>query len=154
MGKYASKGTTIEVSIATVFTTIANVTDLTFPDGTVETWQSTCLDTVGPSHTYAVSGYVDEGDWSATAFYDPSEVTHDYMESLRQLTPEAGSDPPRYERDFRIVLPTLGTLVLGSWAFASILTKWTPKASVGEPLTVDMGGKVTGNITYPAVATS
>ncbi len=150
MGKYTSKGTKIEVAIATVYTSVANLTDLTFPDGTVETWRSTCLETPGPSHTYEVTGYVDEGDWSASAFYDPSEVTHAEMASLRALTAEAGSDPPRYDRDWRIVLPTFGTTVLGSWSFASILTKWTPKASVGEPLMVDMGGKINGNITYPA----
>jgi len=137
MGKYASKGLALQVEISSVYTTITQLTDISFPDGTVGTWKSTSLDSTGPSHEYETDGWVDEGDFSASGFYDPAQATHDEMEDLR-ATPA--------KRNWKIVLPSS----LGEWAFAGILTKWTPKGSVEAPLTFDMAGKVSGNITYPA----
>lgn len=142
--KYGSKGLVLKVAIAGVLTAITQVTNITFPDGTVATWQSTCLETPGASHTHQVTGWVDEGDITFNGFYDPSEATHGYLQTLRQVTGDGGS-PERFDRDYEIELP----FSLGSWLFAAILTKFTPKGGVEEPLAFDAAAKVTGTITYP-----
>lgn len=152
MAKYASKGLSLQLEIATVLTTITQLTGITFPDGTVETYKDSSLDTAGPSHTYNVTGWVDEGDLTATGFYDPSEVSHGALEELRAL--KGLVDNPTnndiMKKNWRIVLPTLmGGLF---WAFQAILTKATPKGGLEEALMIDIAAKVSGNITYPAPA--
>lgn len=142
--KFGSKGLILKVAIAGVLTAITQVTTIGFPDGTVSTWDSTCLSSVGPSKEYQVTGYVDEGEVTFAGYYDPSEATHGYLQTLRQVTGDGGS-PERFDRDWEIELPA----GLGSWLFAAILTKFTPKGGVEEPLAFDASAKVTGNITYP-----
>lgn len=148
MAKYASKGLTLQLAIATVLTSITQITGITFPDGTVGTFQDSSLDTPGPSHTYNATGWVDEGDLTATGFYDPSEATHSALEELRALTDYgAGGDNDAMKKGWAIVLPTLAGG--GSWGFEGVLTKWTPKGALEEPLMFDLAVKVSGNITYP-----
>ena len=71
MALVLSKGTTLQMTIATVGTTVAQLKTISFDGAESETFDSTTLDSgIGKRHT--PTGYVEGGSFSASGFYDPS----------------------------------------------------------------------------------
>jgi len=134
MAKYTSKGTLLQKSIASVYTTIVNVDSISGPDSEVEDMVVTDLSS-GAGHEHGVTGYVEPGQVSGSCFFDPAAATHTSMTS-RLASP--GFD--NYKIIWSDAAPT-------SWTYSACLKKFTPKAQMGDFLKADFAMQLTGLVT-------
>ena len=136
MTKIAAKGTHIQKSISAVFTTIAQVTNISGPDAEVQTGDVTSLDG-GVGMEFASTGYVNGGTVSFTLWLDPVAST---LQAITDdiTTPASGS--------WKIKFSDSATT---EWAFSGFVTKCSPTAEVNGHLTCDCEIKLTGIPTYP-----
>ncbi|MDE2426781.1 MAG: hypothetical protein KGO96_12840 [Elusimicrobia bacterium] len=134
MAKYTSKGAAILLSIASVFTAIAQCDSINAPDAKVETVDTTALDSsVGKEK--APTGYTDSGECSGSCFFDPAGTTHKAMTAFL-----AAPSTSSWKITYTDGVPT-------SWAFSAIVTKFTPKMAMGQFLKADFAMDVTGVVT-------
>lgn len=136
MAKIASKGTALQLSIATVFTTIAGVTEISGPDAEVQTFDATALDG-GAGREHEPTGYVEGGTVSWSMFFDPVAAT---LQALTDLitTPAVASWKLKWSDS-----------ATTEWPFSGILTKCTPSASLDDGLKADGELKLDGIVSYP-----
>jgi len=73
--KIKSKGTTLLMSIASVFTAIPQMKSLTISGEKSETFENVTLDGIA-FKTKSATGYVDPCSISADVFYDPQDAVH------------------------------------------------------------------------------
>ena len=137
MAKYSSKGAALQLTIASVLTTITQVKEFTAPDSEVGTYDSTALDS-GVGRDHDTTGYVEGGKVSFSAFFDPQATTHKACTAL-MATPA--------KKDWNIIWSDAGTT---NWPFNGIQTKFTPKAAVDEGLMVDGEIQLNGITAYPS----
>jgi len=136
MAKPSSKGAALQLSIASVFTTIAQMRSFNGPDAEVQTFDGTALDSgVGMEHY--PTGYVEGGNVNGSLFFDPVAATLQALTDLKtapaiSLWKEKWSDT-----------------ALTEWPFSGILTRVNPKAEVNQGLMADINVKLTGIPTYP-----
>jgi Lambda phage tail tube protein, TTP len=138
MAKYTSKGTIIQKSIASVFTTIAQVKSIDAPKAKVEVVDISDLST-GAGKVKGVTGYADGGEAGGSCFFDPADTTHKNLtESLSTIPTAADS----WKVIYSDVAPT-------TWPFSGWLTNFDVKAAVGQFLMADFSITLTGLPTYP-----
>lgn len=137
MVKIASKGTAVQKSIAAVFTTIAQVETITAPDAKVGVIPVPTLDG-GVGIDKIATGYVDSGMCVFSGFLDPILATHKTITA--DITVPAITSWKVLWSDAAVT----------AWAFSALVTKFTPRAAVGEALRFDAELEVTGLVTYPA----
>ena len=75
MAKIKSKGTALLMSIASVYTAIPQLTDISLSGEASLTSDTTTLDG-GAFKTYDANGYVEPCKISANGFYDPDDTVH------------------------------------------------------------------------------
>lgn len=136
MSKVVTKGTLLKLEIASVYTTIAQITKIDGPDAEVETQDTTCLDTSGVGREHTPNGLVEPGSVNWSLFWDPALAVHQSLHAL------------------------LSAPVLKNWKkiyanteelpFAATLTKLTPAVELGSFLTADCSCKLSGLATYPS----
>ncbi len=137
MAKVASKGTSLKKSISAVYTVIAGIRNINAPDAEVETFDATALDS-SAGREFKITGYVNGGTCSGTGFFDPVAATH--QELTDQITtPANGGLYKIFWSDTAVT----------EWPFTGILTKFQPKAEVGQGLMFDFSIKLDGMVTYP-----
>lgn len=80
--KRSSKGTVLQLSIASVFTPVAGVSKIDEPDDEVQFIDVTALDS-GVSHEDGMpTGHVAPGSVSGEGFADPLDTTHQALNAL------------------------------------------------------------------------
>ncbi len=114
--KVASKGTKLQLSVASVYTDIGGVSKIDYPDREAEHWDATDLDS-DEREDGELTGLVTPGMISGELFYDPEDELHQELEDLLAT--------PAY-RDWRIRKGTRVVTVNGS------LKKFQPSAAVGD----------------------
>lgn len=134
--KIASKGTNLQLSISSVYTTIASVSDLDGPSAEPGIFNPTTLDG-GVGIPTKLTGYVAGGTMSFNGYFDPVETTHQALTDL--LTTPAVSN-------WKIVWSDAATT---AWTFAGVLTQFSPSATVDDGLKFAASIQVDGIPTYP-----
>lgn len=136
MTKIASKGTKLQLSIASVYTDIAQIESLDAPDAEVQVVDVTALDS-GVGMEFKPNGYVNGGASSGSLFYDPVLAVHQALTDLI-TTPAVAA--------WKYIFADAAATV---WPFNGTLTKCQPKASVQEFVKADFNIKLDGMVTYP-----
>lgn len=137
MTQIASKGTVLELDIATVFTEIAQVIGLDGPDPEVQVFDSTILNgAVGREKE--VTGFVEGGTVSGSLFFDPVASTLQALTDLL-LVPAVSN----WKTIWSDTLPT-------EWPYAGILKKCKPAAGLDDGLKADLEIVLDGIVTYPS----
>ena len=132
--KYSSKGAVIQLSIAAVFTTIAQTTDIKCPSPKVQVENVPDLSS-GVGIPKQVTGYTDAGQFGGSVYFDPADATHKAITAY--LASPASSS---WKIIYSDVAPT-------TWSFSGIVTDFTPTVSVGQFMKADFGGEITGLVT-------
>jgi hypothetical protein len=140
MTKYSAKGTLLQRSIASVFTTIAGFRSVNGPDAEVQFFDGTALDSGVSVEDGELTEHTTPGSVSGEAFYDPADSVH-------QLMTDDLAAGGAYA-DYRIKLPD-GTEVI---AFNGSVSRWSPKAAVRDGLMADAAIKLRSVATYPTSA--
>lgn len=138
MAKIKSKGTVLQLSIASTYTTIAAVRSITSPAAEVGTYDATALDS-GVGREHKVTGYVEGGSCMATIWLDPVAVTHQAVSDL-VTAPVDGS---AWKIIWADAAPT-------TWSFSGPVKKFGPfKADLNEGVSGDIEVKLDGYVSYP-----
>lgn len=119
------------------FTTIAEVLDITGPELTLGTEESTNHSSPGGWAEF-VPTVKDGGEVGFEVNFLPSNATHSYAAGLIK------DFDNKTKRNFQIVFPDSGNT---TWLFAAFVTKFAPKAPVAGRLAADVTLKVTGQPT-------
>lgn len=133
---FASKGTKLQLEIATVFTDIIQVVSIDGPGPDVETFDARHLGS-GTGVPMLPNGYVAGGSVSAEMFLDPAAATTLALTAL--LT------TPAVVNWKEIFSDTAAT----EWPFAGILKSFNPSAKPEDGLKATMEIMLSGIVTYP-----
>ncbi len=134
MGKQASTGTQLQLSISSVYTKVAYVTDISGPDADGQFWDATDLDSDYIEDGEPV-GQVSPGSVTAELFYDPTDATHQAI-ITRKLA--------QTKSDWKIVFPDAEEI-----AFEGTPKKFAPKAAKGDGIKASLEVKLSSLPTYP-----
>jgi predicted secreted protein len=115
-----------------VFTTIANVTNISGPERTRDTIEVTSHDSPEQWKEF-LGGLKDGGELSLDINYDPSETTHDLDDDFDDVNP----------RNYKIVILP-GTDDEHTWSIKGILTKLGDEFPHDDKMARSMTVKVTG----------
>lgn len=74
--KLKSKGATLALSVASVYTPITQLTSLSMDGAEVETFEGTVLEQESAFKDYPVTGYTEPGSVSFEGFYDTNLASH------------------------------------------------------------------------------
>ncbi len=132
-----SKGTALQIDIATVYTEIAQNISIDGPDSEVLTQELPTLDVVGNGVPVKPTGWVKGGGVSFSMYLDPVAATFQALTDLIATPVVTG---------FKIIFSDTGATV---WPFNATVTKATPKIEQGEYLKADCECMLDGVVTYP-----
>lgn len=133
-----SKGSKLQITIATTLTDISEVTTFSFSGSEVGTFETTTLGQAGAGRTYGVNGFSEGGSVSGTCFFDPAASSQQALTDLITT--------PTDDTAFNAIWTSTGTT---DWAFTGIVTNFDPAANLNDPLSADFGIKLDGLPTYP-----
>lgn len=136
MAKIASKGTALQLSIASVYTTITQVEGLQGPGMKPQTFDATALDS-GVGMEFKPTGYTDGGELTGNLFFDPVAATHQALTDL-VTTPAVAS--------WKTLWSDGATT---AWPFTGVLNNFDPSASKNDGLKAAFGIKLDGIPTLP-----
>jgi len=134
--KIASKGTALQLSISSVFTTIASITDLDGPTAEPGVFNPTTLDG-GVGIPAKPTGYVSGGTVTCNGYFDPVETTHQACTDL--LTAPAVAS-------WKILWSDSATT---AWTFSGVLSQFSPSATTEDGLKFAMSVTLDGIPSYP-----
>lgn len=117
----------IESSTPGTYTTVAEVTDITPPNETVDAVTFGSLDSV---YKKTIAGLIDPGEASFEMSFVPGSASEDLILTTLRA---------RAEKSFRIVFPNLAT-----WTFPGIITGYEPAAPNEERMTATVTIKLSG----------
>lgn len=138
MSKYSAQGLLLQVEVASVFTTVAQCTNLDGPSDEVQFWDATCLESTDVEDG-ELADLTAPGEVSGTCFYDDANAVHAQMQTDIRNRGE--------HRNYQLVLPTTGTPAM---AFEGSAKTFKPKGSVKGGLEADFAVK----LRTPAAAAS
>lgn len=133
MSEVRCKGTVLKLSIASVLTTIAQMTELEPPSWESKDYNSETIDQSAAGIPRQLNGYVDGGKISATFWWDPVLATHQAVLALVTPTPAKGT--------WEQVL-TNGTPNLVDFTTAGL--KLSPKIDMGKSMAAQIEGNLDG----------
>ena len=143
MNKYPSIGTLLQVDLG-VLTTVAGLTSINFPNGEVQFWDATALDS---SHVEdgELAGLSAPGECSGDGFYDPADATQ--LAILGDIA--IGG---RY-RDWAIVRPAVDPEdpPVPICSFNGSIKSFNPKAAVKDGMKMDWNVKLRTMAEYAGV---
>ena len=131
-----SKGTVLQQEIASVFTAVAQLTDVSYSGGESETFDSTTLDG-GVGKTYFQTGYSEGGEVSLSGLYDPNLDSHNNISNL--VTSPA-------DQNWKIIFADTNTTQM---AFTGAGASWEVTATMADGVKFSSTIKVDGLPTYP-----
>jgi len=120
-----------------VFTTVAEVRDMTGPGLSMDTSEVTHHQSPGAWKEF-VAGLLDAGEVSFDIGYVPTGATHNASTGLVRDMKN------RTKRNFKVIFPDVGAT---TWAFAGFVTGFEPGEPVNDSLTASVTIKVTGQPT-------
>ena len=82
MTKRSSKGTVVQLSISSVFVTVAGISKIDEPDDEVQFFDGSSLDTGVGLEDGELTGHVAPGSVSGEGFADPLDSTHQALNDL------------------------------------------------------------------------
>ena len=138
MSKYTSKGTVIQKSISSTFTSVANIKSIDAPKAKVETIDVSDLST-GVGKVFSPTGYVDGGEAGGSGYFDPADATQ------KSLSESVGTIPSAAD-SWKIIWSDAAPT---TWPFSGWLQEFNVKAAVGAFLEYDFSIRLTGLVTYP-----
>lgn len=137
----AGIGTLLKVSdnaSPPVFSTVANVSSISGPNISAETYDVTSHDSTNNYREF-ISGLKDGGEVSFDIFFNPDEATHyEGAGGLLQFLED------REVKNWRIDFPTSP---VKRWSFAGVVTAFENEAPTDGPLTASITIKVSGKPT-------
>lgn len=136
MAKIAAKGTALQLSISSVYTTIACVKRLSGPDVEVQEGEVNALDS-GVGMEYAPTGHVNGGTVRGTLYMDPVAATFQALTDL--ITAPAVAL-------WKILWSDGATT---AWPFSGIFKGAVPSAEFNGFLMADFSIRLSGMVTYP-----
>jgi len=122
-----------------VFTTIAEVMDISGPSQTMATAETTSQTSANKARTF-IGTVLDGGEVTFDINYEPAGATHD------QTTGLIKDQTDLTVRNFELVFPDPATT---TWSFAALVTNFEPTAPVDGALTASVTLKVSG---LPSIA--
>lgn len=127
-----AKATKLQISVATVLTTIAHVENISFPNATLGTVRN--KDLSSDFSTVSVTGDVEGGQVSVSIMHDPLDTQHQLLQKTVHSTDftESGFTPADRKKDWAIKLDQLATPK--SWLFTGPPTQYNISAAVGDIL--------------------
>lgn len=137
MTKFSAYGAQLQIGDGggpEVFTTIAQVRDITGPGLSLDTLDVTTHDSADAWREF-VGGLKDGGEVSMELVYDPDSVT----QTALRVDLDA-----RVVRNFKLIFPDATST---TWSFAATVTQLEPSAPVEDELTASVTLKVTGEPT-------
>lgn len=134
MAKYACKGTTHEIEIASVMTPIAQVISIDFQGNEVETFKATALDS-GVGHEYQQTGYTEGGTVQEELFYDSALAPHQAITDVL-ATPA--------DTDHQVTFTNSGVAT-----FTAAGVTWGVKVAMNDGLKATASWKVDGLVGWP-----
>jgi hypothetical protein len=82
MAKIRVKGTVVKITIATVLTAVAQITEFSHDGAESETYDATTIDTSGAGKEYSQTGYTEGGNFNFSVFYDVDLAAHQAITDL------------------------------------------------------------------------
>lgn len=82
MAKIKVKGTVVKITIATVLTAVAQITEFSHDGAESETYDATTIDTSGAGKEYSQTGYTEGGNFNFSVFYDVDLAAHQAITDL------------------------------------------------------------------------
>lgn len=137
MARLKGKGSQLQLEIASVFTTIAQLTSIDGPEAEIEDADASALDTSGAGKEYDPTGWVEPGECSSEGLFDPALATHKALTAL--ITTPA-------KKNWKLNFSDSGPSV---WPFAGFLKKLGPKIEMGDLVRFSFSVKLSGLVTYP-----
>ncbi|KKL29023.1 hypothetical protein LCGC14_2369280 [marine sediment metagenome] len=107
-----------------VFTTVAEVTDISGPSMTLDPIDVTSHDSTAAYREF-IGGLLDAGEVTLTINYVPTAGTHDATTGL------IADMVARVVRNFQLVFPDSGTT---TWSFAALITAFEPAEPIDDKL--------------------
>ena len=120
-----------------VFTTVAEVTDISGPSMTLDPIDVTSHDSTAAYREF-IGGLLDAGEVTLTINYVPTAGTHDATTGL------IADMVARVVRNFQLVFPDSGTT---TWSFAALITAFEPAEPIDDKLAADVTLKLSGQPT-------
>ena len=136
MAKLIGKGTNLQVTISSVLTTVAQVTDFTVGAQDPEVFESRTLDG-GVAVEKQATGYTAQGDITGSLFLDTSNATHQFIATNSQApgTTIAG----------KVILSDAAELTFT----AAVIGMGDTTVSMSDGLKSSFTIKTEGLVTYP-----
>lgn len=138
MAKIKCKGTKVQQSIAAIFTDIAQVISIDPPEGKVETYDATALDSSAGKEN-KITGFVDGGELKFELFMDPALAGFKFM-TAQITTPADG-------QQYKVIFADVGAT---AWAFSGGGISIGPAVKMNDGLKATVTVKLDGMVTYPA----
>lgn len=132
-----SKGSIVQLEIASVFTEISALQSVSHQGTDVEVFEDTDYNQAAAGKTYNVTGYVEGGNVPFTRFFDPVGAIDQALTDL--LTTPAVVN-------WKIIWSDTAAT---AWAFTGILTKADVTTDKANGLMQDCDVKCSGLVTYP-----
>lgn len=120
-----------------VFTTVAEVTDISGPSLALDPLDVTSHESPGAFREF-VGGLLDGGEVTFTINYVPTGATHDATTGL------LADMVARTVRNFQLIFPDVGAT---QWSFSALVTAFEPAEPVDDRLSAELTLKVTGQPT-------
>ncbi len=136
--KRISKGTVLQLSISSVFTTVGQVKKIDFPDDETEFYDGTALDSTDKEDGEP-TGFGTPGSMSADLFYDPLDSVHQKL-----LTSRAA----KTKESWQITNPNIGATTALKCSFTGAIKKFKPTAAVSAGLEASLDVKLSSVSTY------
>ena len=137
MTTIASKGTELQLDIASTFTEVVQLEDVSFGGSAVGFFEAPTLDQASAGIPKVATGYANGGQVSASGYFDPVAATHQAITDL--ITTPADSS-------WKVVWSDSANT---EWPFTAIVTGFDPSASVSDGLRFELNMEIDGLVTYP-----
>jgi predicted secreted protein len=133
----ATSDNTVVGGLAEVFTTIAQVKNISGPGMSLDVEDVTTHDSTG-SWEEVVATVLRSGEVTLDLVWDPASATHGWGIGLLAVMPR------RATRNFQVIFPDTGAT---TWSFAAEVTGFEPDAPHDGALTASVSLKLTGSVT-------
>jgi hypothetical protein len=131
-----SKGTLLQMKIATVYTTVAGIETLKAGEIKSQTYNAPTLDQTASGIPKKPTGFTDFGSVSGSGFYDPNLAGHRLLEDLT-TTPAT--------QDWQILWSDTNA---SNWTFTGGGFGFTVTAAQADGLKFDFSIDIDGNVTF------
>lgn len=135
----SSQGCLLQLSIASIFTTVGLTKNVELPNGEVQFFEANSTDAGTTVPDGELVGQSTPGEAGCELYYDPADAVH-------KIFPVDASTGGAY-RDWKIVMPDTGSSVV---TFNGSVKSFAPKAAAKEGFMANLKIKLRTAATYPA----